>query len=304
MARVSILVNCFNGEKYVAEALASIASQTFQDYEVIFIDNCSTDRSVEIAKSFGDKIKIIQTPFNMPLCKARVFAREYLTGEFICVLDIDDLWMPTKLEKQVAVMRAHPEVGLIYTNTVFFDHLGHETNAYDSVMPSGRIFNQLLANYFISYETIMLRNSALKKYNLFFNERYNISSDMELLTKLSYFVDAFYIDEPLGKWRYGHTSESVTQFESFPREYELLLSDLEGMIDGFQTKFAVEIKSLNGIILNMKGIASWQKGIKAQARKYFARAVAINKKYLVPLIMVNFMTYDKYKDMRRLFKKT
>jgi glycosyltransferase involved in cell wall biosynthesis len=194
-------MNCFNGEKYVAEALSSIAAQTFQDYEVIFVDNCSTDRSVEIAKSFGEKIKIIQTPFNMQICKARVFAREYLTGEFICVLDIDDLWMPTKLEKQVAVMRAHPEVGLVYSNTIYFDHLGHEAKAYDSVMPSGRIFNQLLANYFISLETIMLRNSALKEHNLFFSDRYNISSDLELFTKLSYYADAYYINEPLGKWR-------------------------------------------------------------------------------------------------------
>jgi hypothetical protein len=88
------------------------------------------------------------------------------------------------------------------------------------------------------------------------------------------------------------------------REYELLLGDLDGMIEGFQTKFAPEIKSLNGIISNMKGIASWQKGMKTQARSYFSKAVAINKKYIVPLIMVNFMTYDKYKQMRRLFKKT
>ncbi len=255
MARVSILMNCFNGAEYVEQALSSIFNQTFKDFEVVFVDNNSTDKSAEIAKSFGVKVKIYKTPYKMTLCEGRVFARQFISGDFFCVLDVDDLWLPDKLKQQIDLMDAHPEVGLVYSNTVYFTDQGSEVLAYDQLMPSGRIFSELLSNYFISLETVMVRQSVMKKHNLYFSKNYNVSSDMEFFVKLSYYTDFLYCDRPLAKWRHGHANESSHQFKSFPREYRQLILDLKEMIVDFEDKYRTSIRSLNGVIENMEGMS-------------------------------------------------
>lgn len=304
MGKVSILMNCFNGEKYVREALQSIFDQTYKNFEVIFVDNCSMDSSAKIAAEFGEKVKIVRTPHNMSLCKARVFAKDYIDGDFFCVLDVDDLMMPTKLEKQVSVLKQNPQVGAVYCDTIYFKDSGEETSAYDGkIMPSGNIFSALLGSYFLSLETVMMRMSELKKHNLYFSEKYNVSSDMELFVKLAYYTEFYYIPEPLAKWRYGHVTESVSQYESFPKEYEQLLEDLKIMIPNFEQTYASQIHLLKGIILNMKGISAWQKGQAATSKQLFKEAVIYNKRYFVPYVLVFLLSYQTYKKIRLLFRK-
>lgn len=300
--KVTILMNCRNGEKYVDQALESIKAQTYKNWEVIFVDNQSTDRSIEIAKSFGDKIKIISTPRPMSLCEGRVFARPYITGDFFCVLDIDDLWLPTKLEKQVNIMTAYPDVGVVYTNTIYFTDEGKESFAYNSIKPSGMIFKDILREYFFSLETVMIRRSSMEKHDLYFSDRYNVSSDMELFTKLCYWEKVYYINEPLAKWRYGNTNESISQFLSFPREYELLIEDLTKMVPNFEADYASELMQLRGTIQNMYGLANWKQGKRLKAFQHMARAVTFNKKYLVPLAAIACMPHSMYDRMRKSFR--
>lgn len=304
MGRVTILMNCFNGEKYVREALQSVFHQTYKNFEVIFVDNCSTDNSLKIASDFGPKVKIIKTPQNMSLCQARVFARPYIQGDYFCVLDIDDLMMPTKLEKQVSVLESHPDVGAVYSDTIYFKDSGEETRAYgEKEMPSGLIFSELLSHYFLSLETVMMRVSVLKEHNLYFSEKYNVSSDMELFVKLAYHAPFYYLPEALAKWRHGHVTESITQYESFPREYEQLLEDLEKMIPSFRETYKKEILSLQGVIHNMKGVSAWKKGERKPAQDFFHRALPSGKKYFIPYFLSHFMSFSTYQRLRSMVRK-
>lgn len=99
---VSILMNCYNGETYLQEAIDSVLAQTYQHWELIFWDNQSTDRSAEIFKHYRDsRLRYHRSPKHTELGAARAEAFQYLTGEFVAVLDADDVWLPQKLEQQI-----------------------------------------------------------------------------------------------------------------------------------------------------------------------------------------------------------
>ncbi|HAG91346.1 MAG TPA: hypothetical protein DCL41_05715 [Bdellovibrionales bacterium] len=301
--KVSLLMNCYNGEKYVRQALESVFAQTYSNFEVLFVDNCSTDKSAEITSEFGDKVRILKTPQNMSLCKARVFARDFIDGEFFTVLDIDDLILPTKFEKQVQILQENPALGAVYCDTIYFKDNGEEVRAYgDKEMPSGNLFSQLLSNYFLSLETVMMRTSVMREHNLYFSEKYNVSSDMELFVKLSYFAPFQYLPEALAKWRHGHVTESITQYESFPREYEQLIEDLSEMIPDFKNQYASEIRRLRGVIENMYGVAAWKKGENDRAREHFRKALGSGRKYYVPFLMSHFVKFPTYQKMRSVLR--
>ena len=193
MGKVSILMNGYNAQKYLKEAIESVYSQTYKNWEIIFIDNCSTDSTKIIIDAYDDKIKYYKTPENVSLCTARVFAKEFIKGDFFCVLDTDDLWLPTKLEKQVALMLQYQDVGVIYTNTVYFTDSGNESLAYKRLMPSGNLFADLLSDYFFSFETVMVRKDVMDHFNIYFNPKYNVSSDAEFFTKISFFTKCFVV---------------------------------------------------------------------------------------------------------------
>ena len=97
---VSIIMNCLNGAQYIHEALQSILAQTYQSWEVIFWDNGSSDGSGSIAKSYGPKIRYFRNETTTPLSTARNHAISKCRGDYVAILDVDDIWLPNKLEKQ------------------------------------------------------------------------------------------------------------------------------------------------------------------------------------------------------------
>lgn len=301
---VSILMNCYNGEKYVQETLQSVLDQTYQDWEIVFIDNCSTDNTAQIVHGYNDKrIKYFKTPHNMSLCQARIWAKQFIRGEYFCVLDSDDLILPTKLEKQVKILDQNPQIGLVYTNSIFFTDAGQSHLCYSTEMPSGNIFPKLLEGYFLSLETLMVRSSLMQNHNLFFSSLYNVCSDMEFFTKIAYYTQACYIDEPLAKWRYGYGSTTDKNFDSFPKEHDILLQELKGLIPNFSQTFSKELIKRRANIANMYGIAFWQKNEKKKAIRQFFRAGKINPKYWINSILALIFPYSTYKTIKNKLGK-
>ena len=118
---VSIIVNCYNGEKYLHESINSIINQTYKNWEIIFWDNQSTDRSAEIYKSFNnEKFNYYYAQSHTSLYKARNQAIEKCSGELIAFLDADDWWSPNKLEIQINLLKDN-EVGLVYSNYYIYN---------------------------------------------------------------------------------------------------------------------------------------------------------------------------------------
>ena len=104
--RVSVIMNCYNSDEHLRSALDSVMKQTWTDYEVIFWDNCSTDTSPQIARSYGDRVRYFRGTEKVPLGAGRNLAIARARGEYIAFLDCDDLWEPDKLERQLGSLTA------------------------------------------------------------------------------------------------------------------------------------------------------------------------------------------------------
>ena len=115
---ISIIINCYNGEKYLNQCINSVIVQTWNNWEIIFWDNHSTDNSKNIILNFCDeRIKYYYAPTHELLYSARNFAVQKSSGEFITFLDTDDLWEPNKLELQIKILQ-NLEIGIVLVPTV------------------------------------------------------------------------------------------------------------------------------------------------------------------------------------------
>lgn len=124
--RVSVIVPFFNAEKFLQEALQSVFEQSYGRWELLLIDDGSTDRSSEIAKDYAERhptqVRYIEHPEhgNRGACASRNVGIRHSAGEYIALLDADDVWLPDKLNDQVTILNAHPEVGMVYGATQYW----------------------------------------------------------------------------------------------------------------------------------------------------------------------------------------
>jgi sugar O-acyltransferase (sialic acid O-acetyltransferase NeuD family) len=122
---VSILMACYNHEKYVAEAIRSALGQTLQDLELVIVDDGSTDRTVDEIKRFDDpRILFVPLNRNSGLAVAKRRALAMAKGDYVAILNSDDAFLPDKLEKQIRALRDHPEMGAVFTGVEVIDENG------------------------------------------------------------------------------------------------------------------------------------------------------------------------------------
>ncbi len=166
MPQVSVIINVRNGAQYLREAIDSVLAQTFADWELVLWDDCSTDDSAKIIAEYHDpRIRYYLSSEDTPLGEARNRAIALATGEWLAFLDQDDIWLPRKLERQLAL--SAPDVAIIYGRTVLFDSYRGNLRDYDhshefSALPEGDIFSQLFRHAcFIAMSSAMLRAAAL-----------------------------------------------------------------------------------------------------------------------------------------------
>lgn len=204
---ISIIINCYNGEEYLREAIDSIYAQTYKNWEIIFWDNCSTDNSSNIAKSFDHKIKYFKSTITTTLGEARNNAINKTNGKYISFIDCDDIWSnPEKLSLQLKLMEENPEYALcygsiqeIFKSGLFFRNV--YTN-YDSAF----IFDKLLMQFDISIITSMVRKSVLIEQNLSFDSNIKASEEFCLFMQIACQYKIGVSREILAKYRVHQTS--------------------------------------------------------------------------------------------------
>lgn len=169
---VSIIINCYNGEEYLSDALDSVLRQTFADWEIIFWDNCSIDGSRFVIKRYSDtRIKYFLAPKHTDLGRARTLAVAQATGDWIGFLDVDDYWYPKKLQLQVdTIMDSEKNVGLIYgrCETLIVTNDGISQNSIREIrpakrLPQGDLSKEILDGNFLPSPSILYRASALRE---------------------------------------------------------------------------------------------------------------------------------------------
>jgi len=221
--RVSILMNCYNGETYLRHSIESVISQTFDDWELIFWDNRSTDASADIFKSYSDpRLLYFLSSEHTDLGNARALAIKHIRGEFVGILDTDDVWLPNKLATQIPAFD-DKDVGIVISNTKFFNDKTEKILYKTTPPPQGNVSEALLSKYFVSLETVLLRKSFLQELPYMFDPEFSFIADFDLIFRVSQISKLAYCNKVLAKWRVHPNSESWLHLDRFSLEKDYWL---------------------------------------------------------------------------------
>ena len=229
---VSVIMNCFNGEQYLREAIDSVIAQTYQNWELIFYDNQSIDNSAEIFKTYNDKrLRYFYASNHTMLYEARNNAIQCASGQFFAFLDVDDWWDPLKLEKQIPLFE-NPKVGMVYGNYWFENQIKRTSFVkFSKPLPSGDILNQLLGYCVVGLVTIIIRRrtfEALKPPG--FNNRFHIIGDFDLVIKTALDWDILCVNDPIGHVRWHGKNETVLNRELHINELDVWSSEAKSLL--------------------------------------------------------------------------
>lgn len=212
---VTIVTPSWNSEKYIEETIRSVQSQTYQNWEMIIVDDCSTDNSVEIVKRIAaedPRVKIFVQDVNGGAAKARNRAMQTGTGRFVAYLDADDIWKPNKLERQVAFMKMK-KCGFSCTSYEVIDDDGRPKNKYIHMLPkvnyTGFLTNNLLQTVGIMVDTSIVDKKYLIMPDL--RRRQDAATWLQIL-KAGY--DCYGLDEILAEYRRTEKSLSSNKFKA------------------------------------------------------------------------------------------
>ena len=237
---VSVIMNCLNCEDYLKEAIDSVYSQTYSNWEIVFWDNASTDCSAEIVRNYDGRLKYYRGEKTVPLGEARNLALEKAQGEIIAFLDCDDYWVPEKLEKQVPLFK-NKEIGLVYSNFYRLNMAnGRKSVAFrSSNLPVGNVFRKFLIKYPLNMQVVMIR-----KVNDFFDAQLHVSEEYDYFMRILFKKKADYIHQPLAVYRYHEKMDSKRKGHLYAEEADYLLKKYENIIPNFRVDYPREINHM------------------------------------------------------------
>jgi glycosyltransferase involved in cell wall biosynthesis len=218
--KVSVCIPIYNGSTYIAEAIESVLSQTYNDFRLIVCDNCSTDNTEEIVRSFRDpRLTYVRNSKNLGLVGNSNRCLDLSDGEYVCILHHDDVMMPNNIECKVRLLDEHPEVGFVHSNIILIDPQGeviawniwNEDSRRDYIEVGLTGFHRFLAylpfgsNIFIG--AVLARRACYERLGGF-NPELPHCSDNEMWMRMLLFYDVACIGTPLVKYRVHPTSAS------------------------------------------------------------------------------------------------
>lgn len=221
--KVSVNICCYNSEKFIKETIESVEAQTFNDYEVIIIDDGSKDRTGEIVKSIKDPRMKYYYQDNKGLSVSRNRAIELSNGEFIAFLDHDDLWEKDKLEKQIALFKSKPDLGLVYSDCYVYNMKNKKKIKYSDLVKfhRGKVIDELFYEDFMPLLMIMIKKEIIKEIGGF-NENLQIAEDYDFLVRLAEKYEVDYVPEPLGTYLMHEANSMRKKIRLFEEEIEVL----------------------------------------------------------------------------------
>lgn len=249
MPKVSVIILTFNRAELLRRALASVLDQTFRDFEIIIVDDCSSDNTGEVISELSStdgRIKYIRQPKNMGPGASRNAGLKNASGEYIAFLDDDDEWLPEKLRLQVECLdQCALDVGAVYCGRLDVDSkTGKVLRVFPCAKEKGNIFKLLLKSNFLTLSSILLRSKCFEQIGVF-DEDIPVGEDYDIWIRISQYFRFEYIDQPLVK--YGIHSGSISKNlkkqisgqEAMLRKYHHLF--LENLLDYSRRYYALGI---------------------------------------------------------------
>lgn len=218
MPRVSIVTPVYNAEKLIDKTIESVLNQTYKDFEMILVDDCSTDSSKEVIKSYSDidkRIKYHKLDKNSGPAVARNKGIELSQGPYICFLDSDDLWLPTKLEEQLAFME-EKDIAFSFTSYSLIDEAGNDLDKIVNV-PKEIDYEGLLKNTIIGCLTVIIDREKTGDFKMPLVRAGQDTATWLSILRKGYI--AYGLQKPLAKYRIVEGSISHGKIKALKRTW-------------------------------------------------------------------------------------
>ena len=272
---ISVLMNCYNGERYLREAIDSVISQTYENWEIIFWDNQSSDDSAKIFLEYNDsRLRYFYANKHTELGDARVEAMKKVNGSWVGILDVDDIWCPEKLETQVEVIKNSMangiELGMVYGKVLEIDGnsivVGEvANNSYrNRELPHGKILKELLFNgNFIISPSILFSKHAFSEIGGF-PKGYLNASDYYISCAISSSYDVGVVNSYIAKYREHQNNLTLDQKVVSFTEQLMVFEKWSKYTDATDTQKNKRIKEIRVMLslMEIKYKSNYVKGLK------------------------------------------
>jgi glycosyltransferase involved in cell wall biosynthesis len=208
---VSVIIPTYNRAALVQEAVASVLAQTCRDFELLVVDDGSTDGTAAALTPLAGQINLLRHPSRRGVSAARNTGIAAARGVWLALLDSDDLWLPEKLARQLAYLAAHPELELCQTEETWVRRGVRVNPPLTHRKAGGRIFFQSLERCLVSPSAVILHRRLLKKHGAF-DEDLPAAEDYDLWLRLSWRYTVGLLPEPLIIKRGGHADQLSRQW--------------------------------------------------------------------------------------------
>lgn len=289
MAVVSVVIPVYNVEQYVATAIHSVLQQSFQDFEIIIVDDASPDNSIQICNDIQDKRIRIISQENRGLAGARNTGIRNAQGQYIALLDSDDYWHADKLQQHISLMQAKPDCDVSFSASCFVDEQGKSLNRIQSpgkksAYDAGYIFCR---NPLGNGSAPVIRKSlfdkiaftsANKKYAQYFDESLRQSEDVECWVRMALQGQAkfYYIDQTLTYYRLNAAGLSANVGAQF-KSWHQVLDKLKTYAPEFVDEYGALAKAYQMRYLSRRLLFQ---GEYAQSRSFVLQALKLDARIL------------------------
>ncbi|MGB6300512.1 MAG: glycosyltransferase family 2 protein [Rivularia sp. (in: cyanobacteria)] len=268
--KVSVIIPLYNAEKYIGITLQSILSQTYDNLEIIIVDDESTDNSVKICEQFADsRIKIVHQK-NRGLSGSRNTGIHHASGDYIAFMDTDDIWLPEKLAKHIAHLESHPDVGVSFSRSALIDETDKPLGIYQitklrDITPLDILCHSPIRNGSAAvfkkavFEDIKFQDNIYGYVeDYYFDDTFALSGDIECWVRIAIKTD----------WKFAGLAQPLTLY----RVHSQVSTNLKAMLDRREDLF----EKTSSYAPNQ--MVRWLKPARAYHQRYVARkAITIYK---------------------------
>lgn len=277
---ISIIIPAYNSAGTIHATIESVLNQTFTNFELIIVDDGSTDDTAQIVRRFQDERLVYIYQPNSERSAARNNGIAHAKGHYIAFLDSDDLWLPTKLEKQIMLMEGNPDLGLVYCDMILFDsYTARDVSRHSQLATPhrGRVpLRDILVQNFISSPTPLVRRQVFEQVGGFDTTLVPCEDwDMWIRVVARFTID--YIPEPLARYR---LRSNYTSWENKPG---LMFDQSTKVLDKVEENFvkqglcpASAVRKGRSRIYYLYGRAMMYQGNFDEAHQYYLHSLRLD----------------------------
>jgi len=261
---VSVIIPTYNRKDLLERAIKSVLSQTFQDWELIIVDDGSTDETRDLVENFqrvDPRIKYIWQNNSGAPAKPRNVGILNSSGEYIAFLDHDDEWLPIKLEKQLIMLESLPEVAFVSCNVIVLSPKKNEFIVSPKYKGEKFVKKILEKNLILTASSVVIKRWVFEKVGLF-DENFKFADDWDMWLRIALKYNFDFVDKPLVKYYWHGENRMIrTKIGERIRDYEYFVYKHWSILEKFPKAFDVNLRYL--------GLLNMQCGNVEKARHYF-----------------------------------